>query len=656
VPTSVSEQALVNSAAAYGGGIVLSVLLGVLAARIVSRGIERPIEHLRESAVALGRGETVRGAESTIAEIEAMSAALVAAAERRARSAAERETLLEAERSARASAEKAQDRLHRLAGASALLSNSLEESSTLEAIASLIVPGVADACRIDLIDANGVLQRKITHHVDPVRRQAIESFVSRTVAPPETPGTFPWVISTGRSFLANFSGEMPSSDAGVREFVRLVGIRSVFSVPLIARGQTIGAMAVMQADSGRSLTTEDVALVTELAQRAALALDNVRLMAEARVALQEASVANRAKDEFLAMLGHELRNPLAPIVSALELMALRGDGGAKERRVIERQVRHLSRLVDDLLDVSRIASGKVELHREVVDLRDIAMRALELTQPAMQQRDAPRLVSTEAPLWVHGDPTRLTQAVCNLLINAAKFSSPQQAIRLLLSHDGAWQRLVVEDDGIGIAAELLPHIFERFVQGDQALHRAAGGLGLGLAIARNLVELHGGTIEAASAGIGQGSRFVVTLPVTDVVAPPAAPPSAAAAPTPMRVLIVDDNRDAGDSLAQLVALEGHEVRATIGGAEALELVEHFRPDVAVLDIGLPRMDGYELARRLRADPRFHSLRLVALTGYGRESDEIRAREAGFDVHLVKPVELDRLLQALVRPPMAAPTS
>ncbi|HLL20246.1 MAG TPA: ATP-binding protein [Rubrivivax sp.] len=655
IPTSESRNAVNNSALAYGGGLLLSVLLGGLAAWLLSRQIQKPIAGLRNSAMALGSGEPVQAVPSEITEIQAMSDALVAAGAVRKKGEDERQSLLEAEREARALAEKAEQRLRLLVSAGAMLANSLEESSTLKAIAALIVPSVADACRIDLLDHQGVLQRKITHHVDPVRRQALEDFVRNSVAPDDTAGTFPWAMKTGKTYLANFPDpdNLPFKDPSVREFARIVGLRAALVVPLIARGQTIGAMAVMQAESGRNLTDDDAALIGELAQRAALALDNVRLFAELRAALREASVASRAKDDFFAVLGHELRNPLAPIVSSLEAMARHGgDAHLRERRVIDRQVRHLLRLVDDLLDISRISSGKVELHRELVDLRDVAARAVELTAPAMKGRLAPTVQAEDGPLVVHGDATRLTQVVCNLLINAAKFSNSDEPISISIERDAAKQQLRVRvtDHGMGISSELLPRVFERFVQGEQSLHRAAGGLGLGLAIARNLVELHGGSIEAHSAGPGMGSCFTVALPLS--AAEPTTQPVAAALPAvglPQRVLIVDDNIDAADALADLLTLEGCEVRTAASAPQALALLQDWVPQAAVLDIGLPGMDGYELARRLRADARLVAIRLVALTGYGHETDKQRALDAGFDVHLVKPIELDKLAAILGEP-------
>jgi signal transduction histidine kinase/ActR/RegA family two-component response regulator len=412
----------------------------------------------------------------------------------------------------------------------------------------------------------------------------------------------------------------------------------------------IGAMCALQAASGRRFSEEDGAGIVELAQHAALALDNVRLFGESRDALRDAEVANRAKDEFLAMLGHELRNPLAPIVTSLEVMARRDAPADRERKVIERQVAHLSRMVDDLLDVSRIASGKIELRRERVDVRDVVTRALELSEPALQGRRPPDVRVPEAPVWVSADPVRLTQVVCNLLNNAAKFSLPEQPIAVELQSTADEARLTVVDHGAGIAPALLPHVFERFVQGEQPLHRASGGLGLGLAIAKNLVELHGGTIAAESGGEGRGARFAVTLPLATAAAATgsAAPHRLQAHGRHARILVVDDNDDAAQSLALILRLEGNEVAVARDGHEALALLDEFVPEAAVLDIGLPKMSGYELAEALRADARTRSIALIALTGYGRGADRQRALHSGFDEHLVKPVELDALLTTLNR--------
>ncbi len=652
-PTTIAEAALRDSQLAFGGGILFSLGLGALAAWLVSRRIAGPIARLRESALALGRGDTIERAGSDVLELEAVSDALVGAAGRRAASEAERQRLLDAERQARALAEQAQGRLQRLASASSLLSRSLEEKTTLAAIASVIVPDIADVCRIDLLDNDGVLQRKLTHHVDPRRAEEIARFVSQGTVSADAVGSFPWAIATGRTYLENFGSPDAAGgdDPTFRRFAQTVGMRAVCVVPLVARGRTIGAIAALQAESLRSFSPGDGALIGELAQRAALALDNVRLFGESEAARHQAEVANRAKDEFIAMLGHELRNPLAPIVTSLELMdRLPGQPAATERRIIGRQVAHLSRMVDDLLDVSRITSGKVELRRARVDLREVVASALEQTEPALRQRMPPQLTMPGSPVIVMGDSLRLTQVVCNLLTNAAKFSTGEERIGLELRQAGGLLQLVVDDDGIGIAPDLLPRIFERFVQGEQPLQRARGGLGLGLAIARNLVELHGGTIRAESAGTGRGSRFIVTLPEVSVAGlPPAALTADGAARRRLaRLLVVDDNDDAMHSLIALLELEGHEARGVASAEAALRLLDEFVPQAAILDLGLPAMNGYELAAALRADPRTRQIRLVALTGYGSAADRRRALEAGFDEHSVKPVDIDALLATLDR--------
>jgi signal transduction histidine kinase len=362
--------------------------------------------------------------------------------------------------------------------------------------------------------------------------------------------------------------------------------------------------------------------------------------------------ANRAKDEFLAMLGHELRNPLSPIVTALQLMKLRGDGADRERTVIERQVAHLTRLVDDLLDVSRIARGKVELKVELVEMADVVVKAIEMASPLLEQRGhALELDVPRGGLAVNGDATRLAQVVSNLLTNAAKYTPAGGRISIVAARHGDAVELRLRDNGIGISPDVMAHVFDLFVQERQGLDRAHGGLGLGLTIVRNLVQLHGGTVSAESDGMGKGSQFVVRLPIAAPQPAQAADDANASRPWPpgelgRRILVVDDNDDSAAMLAEALRLRGHDVRVAHDGPAALTVSAVFRPDVAFLDIGLPVMDGYELAVRLRQQPGLEALRLLALTGYGQESDGERSRAAGFDEHLVKPLDLrhlDRLL-------------
>lgn len=376
------------------------------------------------------------------------------------------------------------------------------------------------------------------------------------------------------------------------------------------------------------------------------------LLEREQQARAEADRASRAKDEFLAMLGHELRNPLAPIHTALQLMRLRGDGGAeRERAVIERQVTHLTRLVDDLLDVARIARGKVDLKRERVELAEVVAKAIETVSPLLEQRT--HALTVDVPrrgLAVDGDPVRLAQVVSNLLSNAAKYTDPGGNVSISAELCEGDVVLRVRDTGVGLSAELLPNVFELFVQGPQSLDRSQGGLGLGLTIVRSLVALHGGRVDASSEGPGRGSEFVVRLPAApaSVAADVPHPGAPAVAPrmTARRVLIVDDNTDAAEMLATAVESMGYATRVAYDGPEALRACASFTPEMAVLDIGLPVMDGYELAGRIRALPGLGGIYLLAVTGYGQESDRRRTQAAGFDRHLVKPVDLDALRRAL----------
>jgi signal transduction histidine kinase len=364
-------------------------------------------------------------------------------------------------------------------------------------------------------------------------------------------------------------------------------------------------------------------------------------------ARQNAEAANRAKDEFLAMLGHELRNPLAPIVTALQLLRRRGvDGGERERAVIERQVRHLVGLVDDLLDVSRITRGKIRLKREPIELHDVFAKALELASPLLEQHHHEFVVDVpRTGLGVMADPARLAQVIGNLLTNAAKYTPAAGRIGVIAERDGAEVVLRVSDSGIGIEPAMLPRVFDLFTQERQAIDRAEGGLGLGLAIVRSLVTLHGGTVTAHSDGRGCGSQFTIRLERIELpTATSAAPsgPDVRSGSAPLRVLVVDDNEDAAMMLSDVLTADGHVTATAHDGLSALEIAADFKPHVALLDIGLPVMDGFELARQFRATPALAATRLIAITGYGQEADRRQSAEAGFDAHMVKPVDVDEL--------------
>jgi PAS domain S-box-containing protein len=381
------------------------------------------------------------------------------------------------------------------------------------------------------------------------------------------------------------------------------------------------------------------------------AQERQRLLEHAQQAQLEAEAANRSKDEFLAMLGHELRNPLAPILTAIEVMKARGEQGAvRERAVIERQVRHVVMLVNDLLDVSRIAQGKVELHRKIVTIQTIVDKAIEACSPILEQRRHRLEISLEPDLVVDGDEARLCQVISNLITNAAKYTNREGLIEVIGKRVGSEVVVIVRDNGMGIPPDLLPTLFDRFVQGTRTIDRSEGGLGLGLSIVRSLVVLHKGTVAVRSGGVGRGSEFEVRLPAVSPskLQPRPASPAEVEVTEARKVLIVDDNTDAAELLADALSAMGHETRVAYDGPSGLDTAAGFRPDIAFLDIGLPAMDGYELARRIRSELDAPNLRLVALTGYGQASDRRKSSDAGFDGHMVKPINVEAVASTIRR--------
>jgi signal transduction histidine kinase/CheY-like chemotaxis protein len=439
------------------------------------------------------------------------------------------------------------------------------------------------------------------------------------------------------------AGAVPDLDAA-----RQVGIRAACGVPLLTRGgEPVGALVTHFGRPHRP-SERDVRLVELYARQAAQAVENARLHGE----IQE---ANRGKDEFLAMLAHELRNPLAPVLNAAHVLraGAGGEDAAAAQEMIERQTRHMARLVDDLLDVSRITRGKIQLRPEPIELSRVVERAVDSTRPLSEARRHTVEVNVPpGPLRVLADATRVEQVLANLLNNAAKYTEEGGHISLTAAAEGEEAVIRVRDNGIGIAPDMLPRVFDLFMQAHSTLDRALGGLGIGLTLVRRLVELHGGTIEAHSEGPGKGSEFVVRLPLLERPGPgpapePAAP--AAARASPQRVLVVDDNRDAAESLALMLRLDGHEVRVAHDGPAALEAAHAFGPEVVLLDIGLPRMSGHEVAARLLQQPHGGRRLLVAMTGYGQDEDRRRSRDAGFDHHLVKPVDPQTLRDLLACP-------
>jgi PAS domain S-box-containing protein len=543
---------------------------------------------------------------------------------------------------------RAAERAAFLAEARELLGSSIDTRSTLTQLARLAVPRLADWCVVELVTEDGTTPQLEIAHADPAKVELARELCRRFPPRPDEPVGASHVLRTGQPELfERLSDDTLAQVAQSPEHLRIIrelGLRSAIFVPIRTRDRICGTLTLVTSESQHRYDAADLELAQQVADRAGLAIENARLY-------EEANTATRRKDEFLAVLGHELRNPLAPIVTALQLMRLKGEAGTgREQEVIARQVEHLSRLVDDLLDVSRITRGKVHLRKEPLELASVIAKAIEMTSPLIEQRA--HKLSTDIPaegLRVEGDHVRLSQVFANLLSNAARYIDPGGSITIRARRADRDRGIVVDvsDTGVGIPREMLPRIFDLFVQTPQGPARTLGGLGVGLSIARSLVELHGGRIRVESEPT-RGSTFTVTLPALPAAEKPiAAPgqPRGIAVAHPRRILVVDDNQDAADMLAETLTVAGHEVTIAYDGLQALSVARQSKPEIALLDIGLPVMDGFELAARLR-DEHGPALRIMAVTGYGTESDVQRSREAGFERHFVKPIDILAVLAAV----------
>jgi PAS domain S-box-containing protein len=542
-----------------------------------------------------------------------------------------------------------------LSSASAVLAAVGDYEATLQKVAALAVPHFADWSAVDMVEPDGSLRSLAVVHRDPGKVQLAKELMNRYPRDPEAKAGISYVLRSRKpEIMPLLTDEMlvqGARDPEHLELLRDLGLRSYICVPLTIADKAIGVLTFATAESSRTYAHADLALAQDLAHRAAVAIENARLYAELRH-------ADRMKDEFLAMLAHELRNPLAPVRNALHIMKQPAASRTMLQKVqdmAERQVQHMARLLDDLLDVSRISRGKIELRKETIDLSTVVNRSVEAVRTLFEQRQHELALSLPpVPLSLSADVTRMEQVLSNLLNNAAKYTDPGGRIQVIARREGNDVVVSVRDTGIGIAPDMLPRVFDLFVQAERRLDRSRGGVGIGLTLVRKLVELHGGRIEARSGGLGQGSEFIVTLPVLAGSAEPARgeKPSESTSGLPrFRVMVVDDNRDAAESLAMLLRLAGQEVKTAYDGPTTLELVPEFQPHLVFLDIGMPGMDGYQVASKLRQQPSSRNLPLVAVTGWGQADDKRRSRDAGFDHHLVKPVEpgaLEQLLASLER--------
>jgi signal transduction histidine kinase len=549
---------------------------------------------------------------------------------------ADEQIVLAEERSRRAAVEESNRRLSFLARASAILGSSLDQDVTARDLVRLAIPVLADRASLALADPLGDEPLVICGRHEPPAVVLDES-AGWTGLPDHVEQAMRRSLATGvEQFL-------PPPPAGETEPAQKVAV-----FPLQARNRTFGVLALSREGSDRHFTPSDLTMAEALVSRAAIALDNAQLY-------KELEHADRQKNEFLSMLAHELRNPLAPIRSAVDVLRLCTQHDSDvvwAQDVIDRQVTHLVRLVDELLDVSRITRGKIRLELGQQRLAEVVSAAVETSRPLIDAgRHQLNLSLPEEPLWVHADEARLAQVLSNLLNNAAKYTPPGGMIWVTVSEDAGQAVVSVRDTGVGIPPEMLSRVFDLFQQVDRSIDRSQGGLGIGLTLARRLVEMHGGSIEAKSEGPGRGSEFVVRLPIGEpppaAMSPLAEQSSGEAMPSGgMRVLVVDDNIDAASSLGRLLKLRSHVVHLAHDGPTALVAADEFRPDAVLLDLGLPRLNGYDVARRLRqADPD-NKLLLIAVSGYGGESNRTQAALVGFNHYFVKPLDVEDLLKAL----------
>jgi PAS domain S-box-containing protein len=535
-----------------------------------------------------------------------------------------------------------------LAQASAELAQLTDFDETLKRVANLAVPHFADWTEVSLKEPHGGVRRVTVHHAEP-RKVAHLGEIDRRFPPLDTEGARK-VIATGEPVWIERVDEAALRAASRSEehyeMLRALGLRSYICVPMRSKARILGALAFATAESGRCYTAHDLDVAKELSHRAAIAIENAELMG----ALRE---ADRRKDEFLAVLAHELRNPLAPVRNAIEILRATQSPSPQlqwTHDVIDRQVRQMTRLVDDLLDVSRITTGKIELRSERIELSSAVRIALEASRPLIERGQHILTVQIPPePIHLDADLARLAQVLSNLLNNAAKYTRPGGHIWLIAERNDGHVLLRVRDNGMGIPPPMLKRIFDMFTQVGGTSDHAQGGLGIGLTLVKRLVEMHGGEVQARSEGINKGSEFIVTLPTLREAPPPVDVNEDSAEPQvePRRILVVDDNRDAAESLSMLLHARGHDVRVAYDGLEAVGAAIAFQPDVVLLDIGLPKLYGYDAARRIR-DARGNDVLLIAVTGWGQEEDRRRAKEAGFDHHLTKPVDpeaISRLIDA-----------
>lgn len=564
------------------------------------------------------------------------------------RAAEEAQHRLEIERAAREAAEAGRDRLARIQRAAQSLSRATSPSEVVTVVLEECCVAVgADGGGVMMVSNDGRTLSLVGEHGHP--SSVSEAFAS---IPIDAPMPAAEVVRTMTPLFFESADACVDRYPELADAIRGGGFEASVALPLLARGASMGLLAIRYRQR-HQFSESDRSLLLTMAEMCAQALERARLFEAEKHARAEAEAANRTKDEFLAMLGHELRNPLAPIATAIELMKLRGEThSARERNVIERQLGHITRLVDDLLDISRITRGKLELAQRPLEIADVIARAVEMASPLLEQRHHHLSLNVQRGLMVNADPGRMAQVISNLLSNAAKYTPQSGRIEVSATSNGHDVVIQVRDNGDGIPPDLLPHVFDLFVQAKRTIARSEGGLGIGLALVKNLVTLHGGAVTATSV-LGQGSEFTVTLPrflqTSAARATGEQAPLLPAARSGKRVLVVDDNRDFAEMLGTTLTALGYEVTMASDGVTALQMLRDFQAEAAVLDLGLPVLDGFELARKIQEEFPTNTPRLIAVTGYGQQHDRERSADVGFTDHLVKPIDIRAMVAAIERP-------
>lgn len=552
---------------------------------------------------------------------------------------------------------KSQDKLKFLVNAMKILSRTLDSDVLLSETATLMVPTISDWAAIDIWDGRSAKRLAVAHR-DPAMVQLLSEAAEAYPKNPTTPDNIFRILQDGKAkFYPVLENEpIPESlPAHTRTLLHKLALSSAIAAPIVSRGKIVGALSLAYAESRQHYSDEDLEFITEFCNHLGILMENARLY-------KELARQNVVKERFLATLSHELRNPLAPIKTSLEILKLKEINDreiVKELAMIDRQFEHMTRLLGDLLELSRLTHGKIAINKQMTDLTKLVREAADTVAPEIVTAGLTFHLSVpEEAVFTMGDPVRLTQALTNILYNAIKFTPQRGTIRLTMENDRHAAYIRIKDSGIGIAPDMLPYIFNIDIKGNQSgSDKLNDGLGIGLALVRHIAHLHGGSVTAASEGPGAGSEFVLTIPLCDIsgTVPRTGPErfgSREGVPAMSRknILVVDDNHDAAEALARLLTMLGFRARAAYTSEDALTLGRGRDFNAIILDIGMPGMDGYEIARRLRKEG-YDDL-LIALSGYGQPEDKRKAREAGFDHHITKPLDLERLKTILEETPAA----